>query len=77
MSGTRAVSLFGPSEIDSGAGAALSDPESGAGAGAEGMTGSGEGAEEASGEANGDGGTTAPTGGLGMSKGWGGILFDD
>jgi len=71
MSGTRAVSLFGPSEIDSGA--ALTDPESGAGAGAEGMTGSGEGAEEA----NGDGGTTTPTGGLGMSKGWGGILFGD
>ena len=74
MSGTRAVSLFGPSEINSGA--ALTDPESGTGA--EGMTGSGgEGAEEASGEANGDGGTTAPAGGRGVSKGWGGILFGD
>lgn len=75
MTGTRAVSFLGPGETDSGA--SLTDPESGGGAGTEGMTGSGEGAEEASGEANGDGGTTAPTGGLGMSNGWGGSLFGD
>jgi hypothetical protein len=71
MSGTRAVSFLGPGEIDSGA--ALTDPESGAGAGAGEMTGFGKGAEEASAEANGDGGT----GGLGVSRGWGGSLFGD
>jgi hypothetical protein len=69
MSGTRAVSFLGPSDTDSGA--ALTDPELGAGAGAEGMTtGSGEGAEGAAGEGDGDGGTTVPTGGLEASRGW-------
>jgi hypothetical protein len=68
MTGTRAVSFLGPGETDSGA--ALTEPESGAGSGADRMAGSGEGTEEASGEANSDGGTNALPGGFGASRGW-------
>ena len=70
MTGTRAVSFLGPGETDSGA--ALTEPGSRAGSGAERMAeaGPGEGTEEAPGEANNDGNTNALAGGFGASGGW-------
>ncbi len=68
MTGTRAVSFLGPGETDSGA--ALTEPGSGAGSGAERMAGPGEVTEEASSEANNDGGTNVLAEGFGSSGGW-------